>query len=252
MSTPVISSRTHGQVILYLPRKSSVPTLPYELHKHVSADAWAVRIPQLIRLSNRYNRPVLEGIWFILMFIAMLVLPVALHDSIRRSLKQRMSRDDAQYQTRFVSFAIVIGIVMLFVGPHMAWKFMGQKRATELVKRWETEDARLRSPGAFIPVWTVKLPGYLSTNTSLTVTIPHAAIPTYFHPAAYMPSWINGPADPGAPDGVPATYQGFQQQPMYGEIPLYGNTDGSTLPPYVGDGTRGYTDEKSGLDETRV
>jgi hypothetical protein len=76
-----------------------------------------------------------------------------------------MNLPDAIVETRFISFVIAIGILMLFYGPHIVWKFMGQKRATELVKRWEAEDARLHAPGSFVPVWTVKLAGYLSYDT---------------------------------------------------------------------------------------
>ncbi|KAH9985989.1 hypothetical protein BJV74DRAFT_546973 [Russula compacta] len=247
MSIPVISSRNQGQVVVLLDRKGSVPTLPYELHQHVSADAWATRIPQLIRLSNRYNHPVLEGTWFIFMFIATLAIPAALHNVILHSLMRAMSTSDAIYQARFISFTIAIGILLLCFGPHVVWKFMGQKRATELVKRWEAEDARLRAPGAFTPVWTVKLPGYLSSNTRLTVTTPNSAAPSYFHPAAYTPSWINGPADTGAVKGIPPAYQGAPQQAMFGDVPLYGNTyggSGVSLPPYVGDGAGAYSNEK--------
>jgi hypothetical protein len=76
-----------------------------------------------------------------------------------------MSPSDARQESRLITFVIGIGIVMLFFGPHIVWKFMGQKRASELVKRWETEDARLHAPGAFVPVWTVKLAGYRSYDT---------------------------------------------------------------------------------------
>lgn len=121
----------------------------------------------------------------------------------------------------------------------------GPKASTELVKRWEAEDARLHAPGTFVPVWTVKLAGYVSYDTRLTITTPYAPPPSYFHPAAYQPAWINGPADPGSRNGVPATYQGFQHQAMYGDVPLYGNGQGLSLPPYVSEG-RAYSDEKIG------
>jgi len=243
MSIPIVSSRTSGQIELHLSPKSPVPTLPYELQEHVTTDAWAARIPQLIHLCNRYNRPVLEGVWFIVMFIASIAVPAGLHGPILNSLKPKLSRDDAIMETRFISFVIGIGILMLFFGPHIVWKFMGQKRATELVKRWESEDARLHAPGSFVPVWTVKLAGYGSYDTCLTITTPYGSPPSYFHPAAYRPEWINGPADSGSRNGVPATYQGFQHQAMYGEVPLYGNESGLSLPPYVSDG-RAYSDEK--------
>jgi len=245
MSIPVVSSRTDGQVVLNLDPKHPAPTLPYELHKYVSADAWAVRIPQLIRLTSRYNRPVLEGVWFITMFIMSLAVPAVLHAIILRSFKKTMTHDDARREARFIAIVIAIATMLLFTGPHIVWKFMGQKRATELVKRWESEDARLRSPGEFVAVWTVHLPGYLSTSTRLVITTPYAPASSAFHPAAYRPSWVNGAADSSHPNTMPPTYQRYQQQAMYGQVPLYGNSS-SALPAYVGDGGRGYTEEKVG------
>jgi len=238
MSIPVVSSRTHDEVVLHLDPKNPPPTLPYELHEHVSADAWAARIPQLVRLTSRYNRPMLEGVWFITMFIATLVVPAVSHAVILRSFKKTMTREDAHHEARFIAIVIAIAIILLFTGPHIVWKFMGQKRATELVKRWESEDARLRSPGEFVPVWTVHLPGYLSTSTRLVITTPYKPVSSTFHPAVYTPSWVNGAAD-----AIPPTYQRYQQQAVYGQVPLYGNS-GSSLPSYVGDGVQGYADEK--------
>jgi hypothetical protein len=234
MSIPVVSSRTHGEVVLHIDPKNPAPTLPYELHEHISADAWASRIPQLSRLTSRYNRPVLEGVWFIIMFIVTLVVPAVSHAAILRSFKRTMTPEDAHHEARFIAIVIAIAIILLFTGPHIAWKFMGQKRATELVKRWESEDARLRPLGEFVPVWTVHLPGYLSTSTRLVITTPYKPVSSVFHPAAYAPSWINGAADSGAPNSIPPTYQRYQQQAVYGQVPLYGNSS-STLPPYVGD-----------------
>ena len=78
-------------------------------------------------------------------------------------------------------------------------------------------------------------------------------------PAVIMPSlllttradddeqWINDPADSGPPNGIPATYQGYQHPAMYGDVPLYGAPGRGTLPPYVGDDQRPYSDEKVGF-----
>ena len=96
---------------------------------------------------------------------ASIAIPAGLHGVILNSLKQKMNLFDAIAETRFISFVVAIGILMLFFGPHIVWKFMGQKRATELVKRWETEDARLHAPGSFVPVWSVKLAGYGSYDS---------------------------------------------------------------------------------------
>jgi hypothetical protein len=107
------------------------------------------------------------------------VVPAALHEVIKDSFKKTMNRDDARAEARFLAFTIAIAISMLFIAPHIVWKFIGQKRATELVKRWEAEDARGRPPGSFVPVWSVKLAGYLSSYTvrpSATLSLFHTLI----------------------------------------------------------------------------
>ena len=38
-------------------------------HHQVTADAWVTRVPQLIHVGSRYNKPLLEGIWLTLMFM---------------------------------------------------------------------------------------------------------------------------------------------------------------------------------------
>ncbi len=122
---------------------------------------------------------------------ASIAIPAGLHGPILHSLKEKMSRVDAIIETRFISFVIAIGVLMLFFGPHIVWKFMGQKRATELVKRWEAEDARLHEPGSFVPVWTVKLAGYLSYDTvrwSIHSSVPrHLGSRFYSAPYYYNP-----------------------------------------------------------------
>jgi hypothetical protein len=115
---------------------------------------------------------------------ASIAVPAGLHGPILDSLRKNMTLPDAIVETRFITFVIAIGILMLFFGPHIVWKFMGQKRATELVKKWETEDARLHAPGSFIPVWTVKLAGYLSYDT---VRWPiHSYVPYHLNSRLYL------------------------------------------------------------------
>ena len=127
---------------------------------------------------------------------ASVAVPAGLHGPILRSLKQKMTHADAFAETRFISFVIAIGILMLFFGPHIVWKFMGQKRATELVKRWEAEDARLHAPGLFVPVWTVKLAGYVSYDTvrwSIHFSVPYPSNPR-FHLASHDYNPIRAPS----------------------------------------------------------
>ena len=96
---------------------------------------------------------------------ATIAVPAGLHEVILDSFLKKMERRDAKYETRLVSFVVAVAIILLFTAPHMVWKYMGQKRATNLVKQWEAEDARGRPPGSFCPVWSVRLAGYLSSST---------------------------------------------------------------------------------------
>ncbi|KAH8988027.1 hypothetical protein EDB92DRAFT_1873397 [Lactarius akahatsu] len=255
MSVAIVSARSAGQVVLHLNPNQPVPILPYELHEHVTADAWATRIPQLIRVGSRYNKPLLEGIWLTLMFICALAIPIGLNDTIYQGLERNIGEDtfSAIYQARWISTAILLGIVLVFLIPLGIWKSAGQARLTKLIKQWEDEDARSRAPGTFKPIWKAKLPAALSPRTRLTVTTPYLQAQSYFHPAAYMPSWINGPVNPGSDDGFHAANQGFQKPTMYGELPLYGthvrNSRG-TLQPH-GDHSV-YSDEKKGLEHVDI
>ncbi|KAH9041119.1 hypothetical protein EDB84DRAFT_1559732 [Lactarius hengduanensis] len=264
MSVAIVSARTAGQVVLHLNPNQPVPVLPYELHEHVTVDAWATRIPQLIRVGSRYNKPLLERIWLVLMFICALAIPIGLHDTIYQGFKRNIGEDTfgAIYQARWISTAILLGIVLVFLIPLGIWKSVGQARLTRLIKQWEDEDARSRAPGTFTPVWKAKLPAALSSHTArlikatlqrLTVTTPYLQTQSYFHPAAYMPSWINGPVNPGSDDGFHAANQGFQKPTMYGELPLYGNhvrSSRGALQPH-GDHSV-YSDEKKGLEHMDI
>ncbi|KAI9455330.1 hypothetical protein BJY52DRAFT_651150 [Lactarius psammicola] len=257
MNVAVVSSRTAGQIVLHLNPKQPEPALPYELHEHVTADAWATRIPELIRVGSCYSRPLLEGIWLVVMFICALAVSIGLNDRIYQALEKKIGNDTfgAAYQTRWISTAILFGIVLMFLIPLGIWKSVGQARLTKLIRQWEAEDMRSRAPGTFTPIWKAKLPAALSPYTRLTITTPHVQTQTYFHPAAYMPSWINGPADPRANDGFHVANQGFQKSTMYGEVPLYGNYDRNSsgaLQPHGERGVLPYSDEKEGLQAIRI
>lgn len=248
-----MSARTADQVVLYLDPREPVPILPYELCEHVTADAWATRIPQLTRVGSRYNKPRLEGIWLNLMFICALAVPIGLHNTILNAFENGTDDFDAIHQTRWSSTAIFIGIVLVFLIPFGIWKSVGQAHLNKLIKQWEAEDARSRAPGTFTPVWKAKLSAALRPYTCLTITTPYVQKQSYFHPAAYMPSWINGPVDPGYNDGPHVLVdQGVQKPPAYGEVPLYGNYDRNAGRPYGECGVPPYSDEKKGLEAINI
>ncbi|KAI0058078.1 hypothetical protein BV25DRAFT_1891819 [Artomyces pyxidatus] len=272
---PVVAQRTSDQVVLYLHQKQAPPVLPFELHGHVSPDSWASRIPTLIRLTSRYNKPLFEGIWMLVYFITAIAVPAALYPVIFHALDKnatntfnnfntfdnfnnRINNNDRPFfETRFITFGIFVGITLFFWIPILVWKHIGQTRATALVNKWAAEDSRNRGAGTFVPVWKVTLPGSFTNNTRLIVTLPPSQIPSSFHPALYQQSWINGPVDGGS--GYPG--QGFQggynfqdgsgynNPNMYGNIPLYSN---DKAPAYNDDGNTRFTDEKQRFDDVKV
>ncbi|KAN0128746.1 hypothetical protein V8E53_013467 [Lactarius tabidus] len=244
MGIAVISTRTAGQVVLFLNPKEQEPLLPYELHEHVTADEWATRVHQLIYMGSRYNKPLLEGIWLVVMFICAFAILLGLNSKIFDALDKNTG--NAIYQTQWVSIAILIGIVLVFFVPLVIWKCIGQARLNQLIKHWEAEDARSRAPGTFVPVWKATL-SPLRPYTRLVVTTPLVQMQSPFHPAAYMPSWINGPADPGSSDGFDVVNQGFYKANVYGEVPLYDNYDGNSNELLGERGVQPYSDEKKAL-----
>lgn len=226
MYTTTQPQRTPSDILLYLSRKQPPPVLPYELHGHVSPDAWATRIPNLTNLASRYSYPIFEGCWMLAAFFASIVVPIAVYPVIFRAMskdhRRPGDREGPFFQARAISFAVFIGIMLFFYVPLFIWKYNGQSRANAMVKRWAEDDLRMKGPSAFIPKWKVSMPGVFTMSTKLKVSLPPNQMATNFHPAAYLPSWINGPVDAQA---APA-YNSYQNlgpgmPPNLGEVPLY-------------------------------
>ncbi|KAI0038901.1 hypothetical protein FA95DRAFT_1128044 [Auriscalpium vulgare] len=271
MSSPpvmvsVVSQRNSDGVVLYLSPKQAPPVLPYELHGHVSPDSWASRIPVINRLTARYNKPLFEGIYFLVYFIASIALPAVFYPMIFRALDKNhndndnfsdfhddrfFDQDRPFFQARAASLGIWLAVTVLFWTPYLLWKRVGQKHATILGRRWEGEDARTRGAGAFVPSWKIQLPGFYSNSTKLTMSLPPNQMPTSFHPAVYQQSWINGPVDPGNPYPGGPGFQapGYQNPGSYGNVPLYQD---EKAPAYTNQGGATYPDEKQHFDDVRV
>ncbi|THH21013.1 hypothetical protein EW146_g446, partial [Bondarzewia mesenterica] len=191
----------------------------------VSPDAWATRIPSLIRLVSRYSYPIFEGCWMLAAFVASIAIPAAVNPFIFDAMdKDRIDGNGPIFQARAISFALFVGVLIFFYVPLIVWKVFGQSRANALVKHWAEEDLRMKGPSVFIPTWKVSMPGVFTMNCKLKVSLPPNEKATYFHPAAYLPSWINGPADAqAAPAYYPGSYQnlGPGMPPNVGNVPLY-------------------------------
>ena len=96
---------------------------------------------------------------------ATLTIPALLRDLVTPPVPKQPGHHNAGNPSHFLTFAVAVGIIILFTAPYVMWKCMGQKRAVTLVKKWEAEDARSRAPGAFVPVWSVKLYYSYSSTT---------------------------------------------------------------------------------------
>ncbi|KAL0956559.1 hypothetical protein HGRIS_002696 [Hohenbuehelia grisea] len=196
--------RSQGVITIYLSANQLGPlSVPLELQNCVSQEAWAERVPAIRRTAVRYSKPLFERAWLLLGIISMIALPVGLIGVIADALKlnennrDRNTRIDHYAEARAISFGIFVGVFFLFFIPIFVWKFIGHKQVQRLLQTWAKHD-RMLSRGAFIPTWHVKTPGVFRDSTILTINTPPGMAPTMFHPAAYLPSYLNDLSHPEA------------------------------------------------------
>jgi len=189
--------REKGLVTIYLSENQLGPlSVPPELQSCVTQDAWAERVPAIRRTSVRYSKPFFERAWLFLGLISIFIVPIALIGPITNALRLNDITDDRKHaldhygEARAISFGIFIGVFLLYFIPIFVWKFIGQRQVQSLLRTWAKQEQML-SQGAFIPIWKVKTPGVFRDSTILTVTVPPGVAPTTFHPAAYLPSYLN-------------------------------------------------------------
>jgi len=231
--------RTANEIVLYLSAKQPAPGVPFELQGSISPDVWAVRLPTITKVSERYSRPLFERIWFVVGFLATIIVPSVLYNTILSALHfQRndilFSQQDADIflKARAITGAIGVGLILLFAVPMIIWKAIGRKQVNRLLQQWARSDQALVGNSGPIPVWKVRTPGVFSDSTVLTITLPLPSSPTSFHPSAYLPSYINPPQDAG--DSYFYPYR--PGEPGLPRMSIVGNA-----PPY--------TDEKQGYYE---
>jgi len=235
MRTPVIAEREQGRITLFFHQKQAPPTLPYELSGHVSADAWASRVPQILRLTSRFNHPRLEAVWIITSFIVSIVVPAIFNNIILNALNGGL-RDKTRtfFAAHFISFALFVGVVLAFWVPLLAWKYIGQQRANVLSRRWVGEDSRGIRYSGYVPLWRIRLPGVISNSTRVTINLPAGPQPTSaYNSTAYPPSWVNERVDSrrvsnpftdqkiGSMDALPLYDDKGAQYPLDEKAPVY-------------------------------
>ncbi|VDB95322.1 unnamed protein product [Peniophora sp. CBMAI 1063] len=195
-AAPVMAERAPGKITLYFHKRQTPPTLPYELHNHVSPDTWASRVPQILRLTARYQQPLLEAVWILLFFVAAIAVPMALRSTIYGNLRTSI------YTAHFISLGIFLAIALVFWAPLIAWKMLGQQYANVLARRWAAEDTRLSGSryNGYVPLWSIRLPGVLSSQTIVTINVPQLGPPTSPYDAqAYLPNWVGPAQNQGSP-----------------------------------------------------
>jgi len=222
-SSPNSVQRTSSDIVLSLSRSQPPPLLPFELQKYVSGDTWASRVSTIIRTASQYSKPRFERIWFMFGLLAPLILPAALYHLILHSLEKKNNNfDDVLVETRAITFAISICTGLLFFLPMACWKLMGHLRVKAMLDRWATEDIKSATTYAPIPSWKVRTPGVFNENVTLIITLPVAPPPSYFHPDAYLPPYINPPADVPEPGKVKMDYMDSDYTgTKFGDLPLY-------------------------------
>jgi len=254
--------RTESEILIYVAGGEPVPErVPMELQPHLPNDVWNARLPAVRDLASQYYKRGFEVAWFSLGFISAIVVPAVLYNIILQAILNKNPNlldttngvIDFELEARLITLGFFASLVMLFFAPLVVWKFIGQRRANAMIARWARQDKMERSPNGFIPSWRIQMPGVFSGRCIVHISTPPQTMPSAFHPDAYLPSYLNGPADEG--DAYFYPYKGAQpgmpHMSTIGSLPRGGGpgapgAGGGNLPGYV---AYGGEDEKFGGDE---
>jgi len=203
-----------ARISLTIRREPENIPLPYELRDFITPEKWDYRIMQINVLCAKYSKPLFERGWFVFAVLACTVVPFALSNVIFKAITPKAVRDafdretgvsDAPPSNRFdghvddqveaylfdthmITFAVLIGLLIVLWTPFFFWKRLGYMRSRALTTRWAVEDG---SAGAsFVPRWTIRTPGVWTINGSVTITTPPNTAPTLFTRNAYLPPYI--------------------------------------------------------------
>jgi len=229
--------RSVSDITLYLSAAHPPPPVPFELQTQITPAVWSTRLTSLANTAARYSRPWFERIWMVVGIISSLVLPAVLYNIIYNHMNVVDQDGDVDFarlsESRMITFALFIGVLLVFFVPIAVWKFIGRQQVNRLVKQWNGAD-RLNYGQNASSTWIVKTPNVFRDSTILTIKLPASMQPTSFHPDAYLPSYINAPLDPEANYYYPYKAEpGLPRMSVVGNVPLY-------------------VDEKRGLEDFRV
>ncbi|KAJ7045573.1 hypothetical protein C8F04DRAFT_1065338 [Mycena alexandri] len=230
MATQFATRDNKNKITLYLSPTQSPPVTPVELREEITPDAWNGRLASITKTASRYHKQMFERVWSIIAVLAVIVVPVATFPLILGALNVFHLNSDPTGRTttnhvleaRAISFAMVVGIALVFLLPIAVWKYIGQREVSSMLKKWEKADKQGRGS---IPMstWTVKSPGLLRSNIVLTIQLPPGTPISSFHVNAYTPAFVNPPADADANYYYPykSSEPGLPRMSTIGNVPLF-------------------------------
>ncbi|KIY73124.1 hypothetical protein CYLTODRAFT_387625 [Cylindrobasidium torrendii FP15055 ss-10] len=210
------------EILVYLSPTQPAPLPPVEISNQVSPDKWAARVNAITSTAARYSKPGMERVWMILGMILMFVIPVAVHRPIMNALPDAPLHT-LHAQASAINLAISVAIGMLIFVPWFMWKFIGSRRVNSMVAEWVKTDQTTYGKNGAIG-WRVKTPGVFNGRLVLILSLPPSIANSLFHPNAYLPSFINGPADVEANHYYPFKSEagsGLPRMSVVGNVPLY-------------------------------
>ncbi|KAJ7770185.1 hypothetical protein DFH07DRAFT_806016 [Mycena maculata] len=211
----------NNSIVLYLSPTQPAPIVPVELRGEITPDVWADRLRSITVTASRYNKPMFERLWTTIGLLAIIIVPVALFQVILSALHLRSDpTEKGVFEARAISMGIFVGLVCFFIVPIAIWKYIGRKQVNSMLKKWEKAD---EARGASKSTWTVKTPGIFRSSIILNIQLPPGVAVSGFHINAYLPSYINGPADPDANYYYPykSAEPGLPRMSVVGNVPLF-------------------------------
>ncbi|TFY58520.1 hypothetical protein EVJ58_g6373 [Rhodofomes roseus] len=207
--------------------------VPYQLSSYISIEAWQARLRAVTRKGSRYINPRFDIAWGVMTFIATFAVPIAMFYVMLRMLPLKGTLDttfdllhaeaNRAWEARGVSFAVLIGVILLMWFPMWLFKASGKKQVNRMLERFEQEDRAVR-PGVELPIYRISRPRFMGTSIILNITRTRRAQPSSFAFGAPLPRYVvNGPMDPSA-----AAYS--YGQPSYGQPPV--TMPGTPVPLY--------------------
>ncbi|KAF5393315.1 hypothetical protein D9757_000640 [Collybiopsis confluens] len=231
------ATRTSSDIVLYISARQPNPPVPFELQDQITPAVWSSRLSAVASCTAHYSKPWFERIWVVIGILASLVVPSVLYSVVYDHMNVRNPDGTVDFsrlaESRIMTFALFVGVILLFLAPIAIWKVIGRQQVRRLTSQWAGAD-RLNYGQNAASIWKVRSPGVFRDSTILTISLPASMKPTSFNPNAYLPSYINS-----APDAAVNYYYPYNGEPGIPRMSVVGN-----VPLYV--------DEKRGFEDAKV